>query len=547
MAIRRVNGIQFEQMLRNGLAYLQQHESEVNLLNVFPVPDGDTGTNMCMTLSHGLENASSHTEANLFLKSLSAGMLLGARGNSGVILSQFFFGFSQELSRAAMIGPGELRNGLIRGYRAAYEAVILPVEGTILSVAREGIEHIRTQITRSSGIDVILSMYIAEMRKTLSMTPQMLSVLKDAGVVDSGAYGFILIFEGMLKYLRGEFIELSQPVKQDQLTNSGPDLTLFHENSEFIDGYCMEFILQLMNSKAYDQSFRLQGYINALKKLGNSIVCVQTEKRVKVHIHTMKPAIIMQLSQKYGEFLTFKLENMQVQHNERDQIVTPVKRKPLSIVAVVNGSGMQKLFESLGADYVIDGGPTMNTSSKEFVTVFEKIDADAIVVLPNHKNNILAAEQAASLSKEKRVTVLPTTSYADGYYAIAMDMSDCKDPEKRIQHMRAGIRDVITVSETTASRDYSYHEISCKKGEEISMINGEIVCVNSDWMEAIVDALKMVDGIEDKETCIVFRGSGIPEDTEAELSEAVATHFPMLDLDYVDAGQEIYHWVIGIM
>lgn len=547
MAIRRINGIQLEQMLQNGLANLQQHEKEVNLLNVFPVPDGDTGTNMCMTLSHGLESSSSHTEVNQFLKSLSAGMLLGARGNSGVILSQFFYGFSQELSRCAVIGPGELRNGLIRGYRVAYEAVIQPVEGTILSVAREGIEHIRTQITRSSGIDLILSMYIAEMRKTLSMTPEMLAVLKEAGVVDSGAFGFILIFEGMLKYLRGEFIDAVQPAKQDQPVDIGPDLSLFHENSKFVDGYCMEFILQLMNSKTYDQSFKLQSYINALKQLGSSIVCVQNEKRVKVHIHTMKPAIILQLSQKYGEFLTFKLENMQIQHNERDRMVTPPAHKTLSIVAVVNGDGMKALFESLGADQVIDGGPTMNTSSREFVNVFEQIDADAIVVLPNHKNNILAAEQAASLAKEKNVTVLPTTSYADGYFAIAMDMSDCKDPEKRIQHMRGGIKDVITISETTASRDYTYHEISCKKGEQIAMINGEIVCVNSDWKAAILDALKMVEGIEDKETCILFRGCGIPEEAEEALADAVAEHFPLLELDFNDAGQEIYHWVIGIM
>ena len=547
MAIRRINGIQLEQMLRNGLANLQQHETEINLLNVFPVPDGDTGTNMSMTLSHGLENATSHTEVNVFLKSLSAGMLLGARGNSGVILSQFFYGFSQELSRCSVIGPGELRNGLIRGYRVAYDAVIQPVEGTILSVAREGIEHIRSQITRSSGIDMILSMYIAEMRKTLAMTPEMLSVLKEAGVVDSGASGFILIFEGMLKYLRGEFIDSKQPVKQAEPSETGPDLSLFHENSEFIDGYCMEFILQLMSAKTYDQNFRLQSYINSLKQLGTSIVCVQNEKRVKVHIHTFKPAVILQLSQKYGEFLTFKLENMQVQHNERDRMVPAPKHKSLSIVAVVNGSGMRKLFENLGADFVIDGGPTMNTSSKDFVSVIEQIDADAIVVLPNHKNNILAAEQAASLTKGKNVTVLPTTSYADGYFAIAMDMSDCKDPEKRIQQMRGGITDVVTVSETTASRDYTYHEISCRQGEEISMINGDIVCVNSDWKTAILGALRMVDGMDDKETCIVFRGNGIPEEYEDELSEEVANSYPMLELEFVDAGQEIYHWVIGIM
>ena len=228
MGTRKINGFHLKKMLENGLYLLQSHEDEINKLNVFPVPDGDTGTNMRLTLENGIRRSNDRSESGAFLKSLSAGMLLGARGNSGVILSQFFTGFFQELSHCNFIGPGELRNGLIRGYRIAYQSVINPVEGTILSVAREGIENIRTQIGRSTSIDTILSMYVAEMKKTLAYTPEMLAVLKEAGVVDSGAKGFIYIFEGMLKYLYGEIVQpdttaSSQPDSKPELDLSTSD------------------------------------------------------------------------------------------------------------------------------------------------------------------------------------------------------------------------------------------------------------------------------------------------------------------------------------
>lgn len=548
MSVSRINGIELERMLKNGLANLRLSEEEINRLNVFPVPDGDTGTNMCKTLEHGLAGATSSTDVSAFSKSLSSGMLLGARGNSGVILSRFFYGFAQALSRSALIGPGELRAALIKGYRAAYSAVINPVEGTMLSVAREGIEHIRTQITRSSPIDVILSTYTAEMRKTLAMTPEMLTVLKDAGVVDSGAAGFILIFEGMVKLLRGEIIEDNAPAAGIPTPASGPDLSLFNENSEFIDGYCMEFILQLMNGEGYRQGFRLRGYISALQKLGGeSLVCVQDGKRVKVHVHTKTPALIIKLSQKYGEFLTFKLENMQVQHNERDSLLGRQEHKTLSIVSVVNGEGMKELFEGLGADYVIDGGATMNTSASEFVSVFEKIDADAIVVLPNSGNIIPAAKQAAELVSSGNVTVIPSKSFAEGYFAIAMDIPDEKDAERRVGQMLSGIENVVTLSEATASRDYTYHEIRCRKGEQIAFINGELASVSSDRVTAVTEALALIDGIEDYDTAVVLRGRDVPPEDEEELGRAVSEKYPLLELSFVDAGQEIYHWVIGIM
>ncbi|MBQ3266094.1 MAG: DAK2 domain-containing protein [Ruminococcus sp.] len=546
MSTKRINGIHLEKMIKNGLAFLQQHEEEVNRLNVFPVPDGDTGTNMVLTLGNGVRFAKSGEDAGAYLRSLSDGMLLGARGNSGVILSQFFRGFAVEMARCPVIGPGELRNGLIRGYRTAYEAVVHPVEGTILSVTREGIEHIRSQITRNSSIESILSMYIAEMRKTLSFTPEMLSVLKEAGVVDSGAYGIILIFEGMLKCLYGEVID---PVERPQAPSETPliDLSLFNENSEFSDGYCTEFILQRLVNSRYQQEFNRDNFISELRFFGNSIAVVVDGMRVKVHIHTLYPSKVIAFAQQYGEFLTFKMENMQVQHNEHDRIIgTKKAHKPLAVIAVVNGEGMRSLFESFGCDIVIDGGTTMNTSSAEFLEAFDHVDADAVVILPNNPNIILAANQAVQLSKRRDITVIESRSVAQGYFAMAMDIPDSGDVKYRISQMQSGIENIATVSQTVASRGYSYHEISCRKGDEIALLDGEIVSVGSDYAKTIADTLSAIPDIDDKETCVVFRGANVPAEREEELYELLSARYPLMDFEFINGGQEIYHWIIGI-
>ena len=545
MSTKRINGFQLEQMLKNGLAALQAQEDEINRLNVFPVSDGDTGTNMRLTLENGIRYAKTKMNAGEYLKRLSEGMLLGARGNSGVILSQFFKGFYVELSRCALLGVGELRNGLIRGYRVAYSAVVKPAEGTILTVTREGIEHIRGQLTRSTTVEQLFSMYIAEMKKTLAMTPEMLPVLKEAGVVDSGALGFIAVAEGMLKYLYGEVMlpEQTESPKPPKQVN----FDLFNENSAFEDGYCMEFILQLMNAPKYNRHFRISAYIEDLKLYGNSIVAVQDGRRVKVHIHTLIPAKIITLSQEFGEFLTFKLENMQVQHNEHDKEMKATRQhKRLAIAAVVNGEGMKRLFQDLGCDVVIDGGSTMNTSSQEFIDAFAQIDADAVVVLPNNPNVILAAEQAVGLYGADNITVLPSRSVAEGYYAIAMDVRSSDDTAFRIKEMRDGLANTVSLCETTASRDYAYHEISCKKGEEILLVNNKIVCVNSDWKQAILDGLATVEDIDDREACVIFRGEGVLEEQEDVLREALEEQYPLLEVEFVDGGQSVYHWIIGL-
>lgn len=546
MALKRINGYHLEKMLTNGLANLISEEETINQLNVFPVPDGDTGTNMRKTLENGLTTAKSTNEAGAYLKGLSEGMLLGARGNSGVILSQFFHGFYAELARCSYIGPGELRNGLIRGWRVAYSAVVHPVEGTILSVAREGIEHIRAQITRASSIENILAMYIMEMKKTLALTPEMLPVLKEAGVVDSGAMGFIVIFEGMLQYLYGNVMSVDTIVKKESAAPTA-DESLFNEFSDFNDGYCMEFILQLMSTENYDKYFKLQQYIADLELYGNSIVAVENKKRVKVHIHTMRPEKVMALSRTFGEFLSFKLDNMQVQHNEHDrQKQQSADKKPLSVVAVVNGAGMRELFTQLGCDKVIDGGATMNTSSQEFINAFSGLNCEHILVLPNNPNVILAAQQAVSILGAENITVLKSKSFVEGYWALAMDVADSDDIAYRIKQMQIGADKVTTLSQTTASRDFSYHDISCKKGDEILIVNHELACVSNNWKSAVMEGLSQIEGIGDKETCVLLRGGDATRDDEDELAAAIAEKYPSLEVTPIHAGQEIYRWILGV-
>lgn len=556
MSIARIDGFLFARMLQNGLDHIRSHEEEINKLNVFPVADGDTGTNMRLTLENGLKYAERSQEIGRCLHSVSNGMLLGARGNSGVILSQLFKGVYQELSRADTVCAADLRNGFIRGYRVAYQSVTRPVEGTILTVAREGVENIRRQIGRSTSVDTFFSMYVAEMRKTLSYTPEMLDVLKSAGVVDSGAAGYILIVEGMLKFLRGEILDGTpapvQAAEPVSLPVQGPDPVLdldsFNETSSFEDGYCMEFLLQLMKTPGYLQNFRIDEFITALSLYGGSLVAVQDEKRVKVHIHTKTPAKIISCAQQYGEFLTFKLENMQLQHNEHiRQTQAEQPRKPLAVIASVDGDGIAQLLRDLGCDVVIDGGPTMNTSTEEFLEAITSVNADQIVLMPNNKNTVSAARQAKLMyDGPSTVTVLRTASMVEAYYALAMDVRDSTDTAFRVAQMKAGLEDTHTVAAATASRAYSLGGLDVHPGDCIAIVNGEIVCTSGSLTGAVVEGLRSLPDTANASGLLIFRGAGVPEEAEADLSDALSASFPDLEVSIVDGGQHLYPWLIGL-
>ena len=543
---RRVNGFLLEKMLRNGLANIRAAEETINGLNVFPVADGDTGLNMRLTLENGLRRAKGRTEIGLYLRDLSEGMLLGARGNSGVILSQIFKGIYQELARCQAANIADMRNALIRGYRVAYQSVVCPVEGTILTVAREGIELIRTQLDRNTSIESLLGMYIAQMRKTLAATPDMLAVLKEYGVVDSGAVGYITIFDGMYKYLCGETLQDSGSGEIVPRTDISEDI--FNENSPFEEGYCMEFILQLMNGDSYNHRFRIATFTEDLKLFGNSIVVTQDGTRVKVHIHTMKPGKVIAMSQEFGEFLTFKLDNMQVQHNEFIRKMPKQERvhRQMAVVAVVNGAGMQKVFTDLGCTVVLDGSSKMNTSTQEFLDAFREANADTIVVLPNNKNIVRAAEQAAAMFGESEIHVLPTTSMVEGYYALSMDIPD-EVTDKRIKAMLSGAGNIVTLSQTIASRDYAHNGIGCKVGEEIALVNDRLVFSCRDTIEAVMGGLHKIEGIADKEYCVIFRGEDVDPAQESSLEDAIREEYPLLELQFMDGGQRIYRWLLGVI
>jgi len=543
MNIKRINGHIFEKMVKNGLSNLKQYEEKVNAMNVFPVTDGDTGTNMCLTLENGIRHAPSDKNFGLYLKGLSDGMLLGARGNSGVILSQIFRGFYLELARDSIADVSELRDAFIRGYQTAYQTVTRPVEGTILTVAREGIEKIKNQIGRGVYVPTLFSMYVAEMRKTLAQTPEMLPVLKEAGVVDSGGMGYVLLVEGMEKCLYGE--EITSPkldFSSQTVYNKGG---VFNSSSVFEVGYCMEFLLQLLNSR---QAFVLEEYIKALQPLGDSLVCVQNDEIVKVHIHTKTPSKIIEESQKFGEFTSFKLENMQIQCDEmlgELAVAKEAEHKPLAIIAISNGTGIKELFDSFGCDVVIDGGRTMNTSSEEILNALNSVSADKIVLFPNHENIVKAAEQAVEISKLDNVVVMPSKTVMECYYALAMDAPDSEDIEERLQALEEGCRSIRVFQVTQCVKSCVCNGIVCTKGEYVILEKGKpIACVKE--YQQTVGVLTESGVFEESENCIVFTGLDA-KTFDADAYEQGLREQGVLDVSFVDGQQRIYDLIIGVI
>ncbi len=552
MAIKQINGYLFEKMLRNGLENLRRMEKTLNDMNVFPVADGDTGSNMLLTLENGLRFAQREEKLCNYLRKLNEGLLLGARGNSGVLLSQLFKGVYLHLSRCSAANCGDMRNAFIRGYKTAYQAMMPPVEGTILTVAREGIEHIRYQIDRNTTMEALFIMYVAEMRKSLAQTPEILPALKAAGVVDGGALGYITIIEGMSMCLNGKVFKATgqAPSAQKKAVPAHLSFDAFNENSAFNEGYCMEFILQLMVSSGYVQDFKLENLIRELKPLGSSIAATQEGKRVKVHIHTKKPAWIITVSQKYGEFLTFKLENMQLQHNEQLKKQSQERTKPakaFGVIATANGAGLTEEFKKLGCDIVVDGGPTMNAPSSDFLTAFNSLNASAIVVLPNNKNMIGAVEQAVQLSQQKNIHVIPTKSVAEGYFAMAMDLGNEANAQKRVTAMQNGAQDVITVAVAISSKEYADEAMTCKPGDSIALVDDQMVFASDSPVRTLLEGLRIATQKAEKETCLIFSGAEALPEWEDALVEQAEELLPDLEISFTKGDQPTYLWVCGLI
>lgn len=543
MKIKRINGHTFEKMIKNGLANLKQYEEKVNAMNVFPVTDGDTGTNMCLTLENAIKHAQSNKDLGQYLKGLSDGMLLGARGNSGVILSQIFRGLYLELERDSIADVSELKDAFISGYKTAYQTVTRPVEGTILTVAREGIENIKKQLGRNVYVPNLFSMYLAEMRKTLAQTPEMLPVLKDAGVVDSGGMGYVLIVEGMEKCLYGEEITLNS-LDLSKPTASANAVSNFNSSSTFEVGYCMEFLLQLLNCR---KAFHLDEYIESLKTAGDSLVCVKNDEIVKVHIHTKTPSKIIDESQKFGEFISFKLENMQIQCNEMMEsiaVAKAVEHKKLAIIAISNGDGIKELFDSFGCDVVIDGGKTMNTSAKEILGALQSVSADKIVLFPNHENIVKVAEQAVKLSKLDNVIIMPSKNVMECYYALAMDICDSEETDERTQAMEDGCKSIKTFQVTQCVKSCVCNGVVCTEGEYVILEKGNPIASVKDYAE-IIDVLESKKALQDSENCMIFVGENAKDFDSNAYEKQLKDKFAGLEVAFIDGKQRIYDLIIG--
>lgn len=548
MKYKRINGTVFQSMIVNGYNNLCNYEKKINAMNVFPVSDGDTGTNMRTTLENGIKSARSNPHLGEYLKGLSSGMLWGARGNSGVILSQLFKGFYDKLARCSIADVGEVRDALILAYKTAYRSIVHPVEGTILTVAREGIEKIKHQFGSSHFVNDVFSLYLAEMRKSLQYLPELLPVLKEAGVMDSGALGYIVIVEGMLKAMYEEKVEIKSGSQIEAgVAESGA--AGFNADSEFTLGYCTEFLLQLLNAKVSRGAFNVTEFTNALSKLGDSLIVIEQDGVVKVHIHTLTPSKVIEEAQRYGEFTTFKLENMQLQHSEfvREKEETAQKtRKKFAVIAVAEGDGITEMYKDCGADIVISGGYAMGVSASEFSNAYKNANADRIVVLPNNGNNITAAEQGKALSGIENITVLPTKTVIEGYYALANGTSDIDDADARIEAMTDGMQTAVTVSVARSVKDYNSADISCKKGDMLGFIGKKLVCAGRSLTEALITALSKVENIEDKSCVFIVKGKAFDAD-ESELMQAIENNLCGLSCEFVEGGQNVFELVAGVI
>ncbi|MBE6137125.1 MAG: DAK2 domain-containing protein [Erysipelotrichaceae bacterium] len=545
-----VNGLDFITMLDNGAKNLASDFERINALNVFPVPDGDTGTNMSLTISGGVKEGKNLNEINIgkISKAVSRAMVLSARGNSGVILSQFFKGLSIGLDGYESVSVKQFAEAMIQGTKRAYSVVSNPTEGTILTIMREAGEEAYSKLDSSTTMEEYLVHYLKSANSSLERTPELLPVLKKAGVIDSGGAGFILIIEGMLRAITGDVIE--GPTAYDNAPKA-VNTSGFNADSELTYGYCTEFILQLQNSKVNVESFDLNIITDFLKSIGNSIVSFKDEDLIKVHVHTFDPGIVLTECRKYGEFVTLKIENMNVQHSESSDYqeateATAKEHKKYALVAVANGSGLVKTFKEMGVDEVVTGGQTMNTSTQDFISAFEKIDADNILVFPNNSNILMAANVAADTYDKANIYVVPTKTISEGYSAISMLNFDSDDINTILAEEAEAISNVSTLEVTYSIRDTVINDIDIKKGDFICLYNNELISCDKNRLEAVKKAFNAISDFKDKQVLTVLCGQDVAIEEFNELHQYAETLNSYIEVYPIQGDQDIYSYIIGI-
>lgn len=552
---KTIDGALFQQMILGGVANLRANLQEVNDLNVFPIPDGDTGENMYLTLQGGLEQLHGCNSESLSDKAqaMSQGMLLGARGNSGVILSQLFYGLAEGLAGLETADLRQFGSALKRGVKCAYGAVSHPVEGTILTVAREAVENACANLQTDTTLQEFFVGYLYEMKKSLEKTPDLLAVLKEAGVIDSGGAGLVYITEGFCKTLGGEEVENELSVAESGSKKS-VDLSKFNEDTEMVYGYCTEFLLQLQNSKTDVKNFDLEGLKAFLESVGDSVVAFQTGTIIKIHVHTLTPWVVMKECQNYGEFLTVKIENMTLQHNETLKEEKPKKtelkkprraRRKFALVTVATGEGLRQTFLEMGADYVIYGGQTNNPSSEDFVQAFDEVNADHIFVLPNNGNVILAANQAAKIYTDSDIRVIETKNIGQGYSALAMLDYEADDADEIAALLVESMQGTQTGMVARAVRDTQMNGVDVHKDEYMGFTDKTMLVCAPNKVDALC-ALAEKMQIAEKEYFLVSYGKGVEETDKEKFRAYVADAYPVIELYEIDGGQDVYDFLLII-
>jgi len=543
-------------MVLYGARHLSQNANVVDALNVFPVPDGDTGTNMNLSMTSGAKEVEQIDTANIgkVAQSLSRGLLMGARGNSGVILSQLFRGFGKSIEQKSEINAKEFAAAFQAGVDTAYKAVMKPVEGTILTVAKDAAKKAVLAAQTETNIIKVMEAVVNEAEASLERTPELLPVLKEVGVVDSGGKGLLYVYEGFLASLKGEKLSdkaAALPSLDDLVSAEHHKNAQSHMNTEDIEfGYCTEFMVKLDSGK---RNFNEDAFRQDLSRFGDSLLVVSDENIAKVHIHAEYPGEVMTYAQKYGSLINMKIENMREQHTailsqNKQETAAPAEKAPAEkqlygIVTVAMGEGIAELFESIGATKVIEGGQTMNPSTEDIVQAIKDANADTVVILPNNSNIVMAANQAADVAGQ-HVIVIPTKTVPQGMAAL-LAFNPALGADENEAAMLGSIGEVKSGQITYAVRDTNIDGIDIKKGDFMGILNGKIVETASDQLTA---AKKLLAGMidEDSEIVTVIKGEDAPEEEAEELAAFISETYEDVEVEVHDGKQPLYSYILAV-
>ncbi|MDX8288326.1 DAK2 domain-containing protein [Metabacillus indicus] len=554
MSITTLDGKRFAEMILQGAGHLSNNADYVDALNVFPVPDGDTGTNMNLSMTSGAKEVQNHVSEHIGKvgQALSKGLLMGARGNSGVILSQLFRGFSKAIESKSTISAAEFAAALQAGVNTAYKAVMKPVEGTILTVAKDSAKKAVDTIEAKPeiSIDQLMEAVFAESKASLKRTPDLLPVLKEVGVVDSGGQGLVFVYEGFLAVLKGEKVSSAKVAASmtDLVSAEHHKSVASHINTEDIEfGYCTEFMVRFEDDK---EPFKEDAFRQDLSEHGDSLLVIADDEIVKVHIHAEYPGKVLTYAQNYGSLINMKIENMRQQHTSLldmgDAPSKPAEKKekqPYGIVTVTMGKGIAELFRSIGSHTVIEGGQTMNPSTEDIVQAIKDVNAETVIILPNNSNIVMAAQQAASVVDDN-VIVIPSKTVPQGMAAL-LAFNPSASAEENEEVMKEALGTVKTGQITYAVRDTNIDGLDIEKGDFMGIANGKIVTKDRNQLAS---AKKLLDSMmtEDDEILTVLQGVDAADDEMQELVSYIESKFEDVEVEVHKGEQPLYSYIFSI-